>query len=244
MTKIVTPETAMVLAAGLGTRMRGLGGGLPKPLTVVGGETLIDRTLDRLAEAGVATCVVNLHYRADVVRELLDKRSAAGKAPAIVYSDETGALLDTGGGLVRALPLLGPGEFFVANGDVLWRDRGETALARLTAGWDEGRMDALLLLHPKETAIGMEGTGDYLLEDGGRITRAQHGAPAPYFFTGLRIMHPRLLDGAPAGAFSVLRLFDRAQQAGRLYGLVHEGEWMHVGSPEGLAQADAALGGA
>ena len=244
MTKSVIPETAMVLAAGLGKRMRGLGDGLPKPLMVVGGETLIDRTLDRLAEAGVATCVVNLHYRAEVVRDHLDKRTAAGKAPAIVYSDETDALLETGGGLVRARPSLGAHAFFVANGDVLWRDRGQAALARLAASWDEGQMDALLLLHPKETAIGMEGTGDYHLDEGGRIRRAPGDEPAPYFFTGLRIMHPRLLDGAPAGAFSVLQLFDRAQDAGRLHGLVHDGEWMHVGSPEGLAQAETALAGA
>lgn len=235
------PASAMVLAAGLGKRMRGHGGGLPKPLMRVGGETLIDRALDRLADAGVGTCLVNLHYKAAVVRGHLDKRMAAGKPPAIVYSDETDALLETGGGLVRALPLLGAGAFFVANGDVLWRDRRRNAFVRLAEHWDDSRMDALLLLHPRETAIGMEGTGDYALDDGGCIVRAQGGTPAPYFFTGLRIMHPRLLADAPQGAFSVLELFDRAERAGRLCGLVHEGEWMHVGSPEGLAQAEAAL---
>lgn len=235
------PGSAMVLAAGLGKRMRGHADGLPKPLMEVGGETLIDRALDRLADAGVATCVVNLHYRADVVRGHLDKRVALGKPPAVVYSDETDALLETGGGLVRALPLLGDGAFFVANGDVLWRDRGRNAFVHLAEHWDDGRMDALLLLHPRETAIGMDGTGDYALNEDGSIVRAQGGAPAPYFFTGLRMMHPRLLADAPRGAFSVLELFDRAERAGRLHGLVHEGEWMHVGSPEGLAQAEAAL---
>lgn len=235
------PATAMVLAAGLGKRMRGHGGGLPKPLMRVGGETLIDRALDRLADAGVGTCVVNLHYRADVVRGHLDKRVAVGNPPVIVYSDETDALLETGGGLVRALPLLGDGTFFVANGDVLWRDLGQNAFVHLAERWDDRRMDALLLLHRRETAIGMDGTGDYTLDDDGCIVRAQGGAPAPYFFTGLRMMHARLLADAPRGAFSALELFDRAERAGRLHGLVHEGEWMHVGSPEGLAQAEAAL---
>lgn len=235
------PASAMVLAAGLGKRMRGHAGGLPKPLMIVGGETLIDRALGRLADAGVGTCVVNLHYRADVVRGHLDKRVAAGRTPNIVFSDETDELLETGGGLVRALPLLGAGAFFVANGDVLWRDRGQNAFGRLATHWDDRAMDALLLLHPRETAIGMEGAGDYVRDDDGRIVRAHAGATAPYFFTGLRMMHPRLLAEAPQGAFSVLELFDRAERAGRLYGLVHEGEWMHVGSPEGLAQAEAAL---
>lgn len=235
------PAMAMVLAAGLGKRMRGHADGLPKPLVKVGGEALIDRALDRLADAGVNTCVVNLHYKADMVREHLDKRMASGKPPAIVYSDETDALLETGGGLVRALPLLGADAFFVANGDVLWRDRSQNAFVHLAGHWDDSRMDALLLLHPRETAIGMDGTGDYAVHDDGRIARAQGGTPAPYFFTGLRMMHPRLLADAPQGAFSVLELFDRAERAGRLYGLVQEGEWMHVGTPEGLAQAESAL---
>ncbi len=235
------PTTAMVLAAGLGKRMRGHADGLPKPLMEVGGETLIDRALDRLADAGIEACVINLHYRADVVRGHLDIRVASGRPPAIVYSDETDALLETGGGLVRALPLLGGGPFLVANGDVLWRDRGPNAFVDLAEHWDDARMDALLLLHPRETAIGMDGTGDYALGDDGSVVRARGEAPAPYFFTGLRMMHPRLLADAPRGAFSVLELFDRAERAGRLCGLVHQGEWMHVGSPEGLALAEAAL---
>lgn len=235
------PATAMVLAAGLGKRMRGHADGLPKPLMVVGGETLIDRALDRLADAGVGRCVVNLHYRAEVVRAHLDKRVAAGEPPAIVYSDETGELLETGGGLVHALPLLGREPFLVANSDVLWRDSGDNAFVHLAGKWDDSGMDALLLLQSRESAIGMEGTGDYTLGGDGRIVRARGGATAPYFFTGLRMMHPRLLADAPEGAFSVLELFDRAERAGRLYGLVHQGEWMHVGSPEGLAQAEAAL---
>ena len=235
----LAPTHAMVLAAGLGTRMRGHDHGLPKPLMAVAGRALIDRALDRLAEAGTEVCVVNLHYRAAVVRAHVEVRRARGLAPEIVFSDESGALLDTGGGAKAALPLLGEGPFFASNGDALWRDHGGNSFRRLARAWDDAAMDAMLLLHPLETAAGVSGAGDYVLRPDGRLKRAR-GDPAPYVFTGLSLLHPRLFVGAPHGAFSLIALFDRAESQGGLFGLVHEGDWMHVGTPEALAEAVAA----
>ena len=247
-----TSGCAMLLAAGKGLRMRPLTNRRPKPLVDVAGRSLIDRALDRLQEAGVQNVVVNLHYRGDMLKRHLDKRSM----PACQYSDESKILLETGGGVKKALKkLVGDGPrpkpFIVLNSDALWLDgmgldgfgkdaTVDNALTRLADAWDGRRMDALLLLHPVALALGYDGSGDYRLQRDGRLQR-QPGKPAPYVFTGIQILHPRLFDGAPRGAFPLVRLYDQAERAGRLFGLKHRGEWLHVGTPDGVTMAEARL---
>ncbi|BBK29424.1 MurNAc alpha-1-phosphate uridylyltransferase [Stella humosa] len=226
----------MVLAAGLGTRMRPLTDSLPKPLVAVAGETLIDRILDRMAEAGVEETVVNLHHKADQLSGHLARRDR----PRIVESREE-TLLETGGGVRHALALLGPDPFFVVNGDILWRNGKRSALDRLAGAWDEGRMDALLLLQRTVSAVGYDGRGDFMLSQDGSIRRPKPGEIPPYLFAGIQVLHPRLFAEAPDGPFSLNRLYDRAAEAGRLGGLVHDGEWYHVGTPQALADAEEAL---
>ena len=228
---------AMVLAAGLGTRMRPLTLTRPKPLIEVAGQTLIDRTLDRLAEAGIARAVVNLHYKGEMMRQHLAQRTE----PEIVFSDESDALLETGGGVARALKLLGGGTFVTVNSDMIWRDAGPSALHRLAAAWDDAAMDALLLLYPTAQVQGYAGKGDFNLMPDGRLQRRAEGETAPYIFTGVQILHARLFATAPAGAFSLNRLYDRAAQQGRLFGLCHHGKWLEVGTPDALVQAEAFL---
>jgi MurNAc alpha-1-phosphate uridylyltransferase len=221
--------------------MRAGPGEVPKPLVSVGGKALIDHALDSLAEAGIATCVVNVHYAAKHILGYLDWRTLAQKPPEIVVSDETDALLNTGGGVAKALPSLGPGPFFVLNSDTVLRSEGEPALHRLAAAWDDGTMDALLLLQPREKATGLDGAGDYAMAGDGRLTRRRGGGPADFVFTGVRIVHTRAFADAPSGAFSFLEILDHAESSGRLSGLVHRGAWMHVGTPEGLAEAEETL---
>ncbi|MBM3950747.1 MAG: nucleotidyltransferase family protein [Rhodospirillales bacterium] len=224
---------AMVLAAGLGTRLRPLTDRLPKPLVPVAGRTLLDHALDRLAAAGVTTAVVNLHHLGDMIAEHLKGRSA----PKIILSREE-RRLETGGGVRHALPLLGAGAFFVVNADVLWLNGPYDALARLQNHWRESEMDALLLLLETTAAFGYDGAGDFLTDPAGRLARRPEREIAPYLFTGVQILHPRLFEDAPAGAFSLNVLYDRALAVGRLYGVVHDGEWFHVGTAEGLAEAE------
>ncbi|KAF0117353.1 MAG: nucleotidyltransferase [Rhodospirillaceae bacterium] len=234
------PTCGMVLAAGLGRRMGPLTDVLPKPMVRVAGRALIDHALDRLAEAGVGCCVVNLHHWAPLLREHLAERTR----PRLVFSDETAQLLETGGGVAKALPLLGEEPFFVANADALWRDGPEPALHRLAAVWDEGTMDALLLLVAVGAAHGYDGEGDFHLAPAGpagRPERRAAGTTAPYVFGGVQILHPRLFAGAPAGAFSLNVLYDRAGRAGRLKALVHDGAWFHVGTPAHVALAESGL---
>ena len=235
------PATAMVLAAGLGTRMGAAAGNLPKPLVSVGGKALIDHALDALADAGVVRCVVNIHREAERMLGHLDWRHVASKPPAIVISDETDGLLDTGGGVAKALAQLGAEPFFVLNCDTVLRDDGEPALARLFAAWDDAAMDVLVLLQLCSSATGLAGKGDYAMSDDARLTRRHDGPPAAFVFTGVRLVHPRAFAGAPSGAFSFLEILDRAEAAGRLFGLVHHGAWMHVGTPDGLAEAEVVL---
>lgn len=235
----ITVTRAMVLAAGLGLRMRPLTNTTPKPLLAVGGKAMIDHALDHLAAIGIGDCVVNAHYLADMVAAHLESRDA----PAIHLVVE-GDLLDTGGGVLQARALLGPDPFYVVNGDILWRDGPTPALARLARAWDDGAMDALLLVHPTAGAFGYDGAGDFFLDQGDAtpLRRREVGAPAPFVFTGVQILHPRLLADAPEGAFSLNFLYDRALAMGRLHGLVHDGEWFHIGTPETLARADRHLG--
>jgi MurNAc alpha-1-phosphate uridylyltransferase len=231
------PRTAMVLAAGLGTRLRPLTDERPKPLVEVGGVPLIDRTLDRLAEAGVARAVVNLHHKADLLRAHLAQRTR----PAVDFSDERAQLLETGGGVAKALPLLGPEPFLVVNSDMIWRDWHGSSLHRLAEAWDDARMDALLLMQAVVFAIGYEGMGDFDMAADGRLTRRDQRMVSPFVFTGVQILHPRLFTGCPPGVFSLNRLYDRAQEAGRLFGLRHYGDWMDIGTHYGIAEAEKEL---
>jgi MurNAc alpha-1-phosphate uridylyltransferase len=228
----------MVLAAGLGLRMRPLTETRPKPLLTVAGRTLLDRALDHLLDAGIEKAVVNLHYLGSMIEAHLSDRAA----PPTVLSWETDQLLETGGGVTRALPDLGRDPFYVVNADIAWADGDTPALQRLAAAWREDTMDALLLLHPVETATGYDGVGDYTVsENTGALKRRRDEPAAPYVFTGVQILHPRLFAAAPGGPFSLTRLYDQAETAGRLFGLVHDGDWHHIGTPAGLDVAEAHL---
>jgi len=232
------PEIAMVLAAGLGTRLRPITDNLPKPLVEVAGRAILDQVLDALLDAGVARCVVNSHYLAPMIEAHL----AGREAPAAELSHEK-ILLDTGGAIARALPSLGARPFFVINADILWQEGpGGAALARLAANFDAGTMDALLLLVPRERSIGYDGPGDFISDNQGRLKRRGTVGAAPYVFTGLQILHPRIFGNCPDDAFSLNILYDRAIAAGRLFGIEHTGRWFHIGTPAGLDLAEAAFG--
>ncbi len=228
----------MVLAAGLGTRMRPITLSLPKPLVEVAGRSLLDHALDRLDEAGVAEAVVNIHYLADQMETHL----AARTRPRVVVSDEREQLLETGGGLARALPLLGDAPFFVVNSDALILNGPTPALERLRAVWDDAEMDVLLLVHLTAHAFGYEGIGDFLVDACGRVARRPENMPVPFLFAGAQILHPRLFRDLPDGPFSLNLLYDRAIGNRRAFGLVHDGEWFHVGTPRALAEAEAFMG--
>jgi MurNAc alpha-1-phosphate uridylyltransferase len=230
------PRRAMILAAGLGERMRPLTDTLPKPLIAVRGRPLLAWTLDRLESVGVAEVVVNLHYLGEQIEAHVRPR----KRPRIRFSPEA-ERLETGGGVRNALPMLGAEAFYVINGDVCWLDGLTPALARLAAAWDEARMDALLLLQSTAYAFGYDGRGDFLLDPLGQARRRGEREVAPFVFAGLQILHPRLFAGAPEGAFSLNRLYDKAEANGRLFGLRHDGEWFHIGTPQGLQEVEAAL---
>ncbi len=231
------PRRAMVLAAGNGLRMRPITNSIPKPLVTVAGRALINYVLDRLAAAGVETAVVNVHHLAEQI-----ERHLAGRAmPKTVVSDERDQLLDTGGGIVKALPRLGPAPFFLLNSDTIWIEGVRPNLNRLAEAFDMSRMDALLLLAPTASSVGYDGRGDYMLDPNGRLTRRGERDVAPFVYAGVAILTPELFVGAPSGPFSLVRLFDRAAAAGRLHGLQLEGTWMHVGTPDAIAAAEAAI---
>jgi N-acetyl-alpha-D-muramate 1-phosphate uridylyltransferase len=232
-----TPRRAMVLAAGLGTRMRPLTDKIPKPLVPVAGKALIDHVLDRLAGAGVARAVVNVHYMAEQIEQHLAYRTR----PQIVISDERGLLLGTGGGVARALPQLGHAPFFHINSDTIWIDGVRPNLARLAEAFDAGTMDALLLLAPTTGSIGYAGRGDFAMAPDGRLQSRAEQEIASFVYAGAAILSPALFKDAPSAEFSLTTLFDRAAGAGRLHGLRLEGLWMHVGTPEAVAAAEAAI---
>lgn len=230
----ITPQVAMVLAAGLGTRMRPLTDVIPKPLVRLAGRTLLDHVLDRIAGAHIAEAVVNVHYLARSIEAHL-----AGRLnPSIRISDERDMLLDTGGGVCKALPLLGDGPFLIHNADSVWIETSDANIARLCNHWDDGRMDGLLLLADRATSLGYCGLGDFNLAADSRVSRPPQGAAAPYVFAGVSLANPRLMRDPPSGAFSLNRLWDRAMTEGRLFGLRLEGTWMHVGDPASLADAE------
>lgn len=226
----------MVLAAGLGKRMRPLTENRPKPLVELAGRTLLDRALDHLAAAGIGRVVVNSHYLGEMVAAHLADRDGLTLSPEA-------DLLETGGGVKAALPHLGDGPFLVVNSDSVWSDGATPAIERLAARWDDTEMDALLLLHPTVSCDGIHDRGDYNLEPDGRVLRRIEPKIAPFVFTGIQLLHPRLFDGAPDGPFSLNLLYDRAQEAERLFGLRHDGEWFHVGTPEELAATEALFTG-
>ena len=233
-------DTAMVMAAGLGKRMLPLTATTPKPLIEVGGRKLIDYMIDHLADAGVAHAVVNVHYLADQVEAYLAGRTS----PQVAFSDERAELLETGGGMVRAWRAgLLPDPFFCLNSDNIWIDGPRNTLLDLSDAWDPDRMDALLLLVPRERAHQHRGKGDFHLEADGRLRRrAPDEDSAPYIYIGAQIAAHRLLRDSPDGAFSTNRLWDRALSEGRLFGVVHAGEWFDLGTPEAIAPAEARLG--
>src|SRR5215470_1051682 len=235
--RAVAPRRAMVLAAGLGQRMRPLTDSTPKPLIEVGGKALIDHVLDRLAAAGVQEAVLNVHYLADQIEQHVKAR----RKPKTVISDERSVLLDTGGGVVKALPLLGQEPFYVVNSDTIWIEGVQANLASLAGAFDPHRMDAVLLLAPTAGSIGYGGRGDFLMTPEGRLERRGERDVAPFVYAGTALVASNLLAGAPAGAFSLNRMFDRAIEAGRLYGLRLEGTWMHVGTPDAIKAAEAAI---
>jgi MurNAc alpha-1-phosphate uridylyltransferase len=226
---IPAPKSAMVLAAGLGTRMRPLSDVRPKPMIEIGGRTLLDHAIDRLELVGVERVVVNVHYRAEQIIAHLGER----RSPKIVFSHEE-MPLETGGGVARALPLLDEA-FFVVNGDVLWLDGAAYALSRLADAFDDARMDATLLFQRTPHAVGYDGDGDFFLDPLGEPRRRGEREIAPFIFAGIQLLHRRLFDGVTDMVFSLNRLYDKAAAAGRLRAIVHDGEWYHVGTPQGLA---------
>ncbi len=233
-----TPKTAMVLAAGLGTRMRPLTDTAPKALIEVGGKALIDHLLDRLAAVGVERAVVNVHAFADALEGHLARR----RDLEILISDERAALLETGGALKTCRPLLGEGPILVANIDSVWSEAaGPPALEILSRAWDAERMDSLLLLAPLSRSTGFDGLGDFTLEGDGRIIHRGEAASAPYAYAGVHILDPRLIDAWPAGAYGLFPRWMEMAAGDRLFGSAMAGHWMHVGDPAALAAAEAQL---
>jgi MurNAc alpha-1-phosphate uridylyltransferase len=240
MTRMPTPnipDHAMVLAAGLGTRMRPVTDGMPKPLVPVAGKPLLDHVLDKLADAGVSDAVVNVHYFAEQIEQHL----AGRRAPHITISDERSQLLNTGGGVRAALRFLGTTPFFLLNSDTLWIDGVDGNLHRLARAFDRSRMDALLLLAPTATSVGYVGRGDFAMDPAGLLRRRREREVVPFVYAGAAVLTPGMFADAPEGPFSLNLLFDRAIEAGRLCGLRLDGVWMHVGTPEAIMAAEAAI---
>ena len=231
------PKSAMVLAAGMGTRMRPLTDTMPKPLVKVAGRALLDHVLDRLSDAGVERAVVNVHHFGEQIIAHVANR----KRPQITTSDERGVLLDTGGGVVKALPLLGKDPFYHLNADTVWIDGVTPNLARLAEAFDPQTMDTLLLLAPTADSIGYDGRGDFSMATDGRLTPRPERDVAPFVYAGAAILSPALFTDAPQGKFSLTTLFTRAAAKGRLAGLRLGGLWMHVGTPDAIAAAEAAI---
>jgi N-acetyl-alpha-D-muramate 1-phosphate uridylyltransferase len=230
-------DTGMVLAAGLGKRMRPLTDTLPKPMVPVAGRALVDRVIDRMVEAGVGRVVANIHHH----RTTLENHLRARRDVPIVTVHEP-ELLETGGGVLNALPVLGPQAFYCANADVLWFDGPTPALRRLADAWDESRMDVLLLMQSSAFAHGYEGRGDYFLDAAGKARRRRDPEIASFVYAGVQILHPRALAGMPPGAFSLNKVYDAAEAKGRLWGVAHDGLWFHVGTADSVAATERELG--
>lgn len=230
-------DTAMVLAAGLGKRMRPLTATQPKPLVRVAGKALIDHSLDKLVEAGIEKAVINVHYLADALEAHLSARKGG---PSTTVSNERDMLLDTGGGMAKALPLL-PDPFFCLNSDNIWLDGPRDVFAELSHAWDAKRMDALLLVVQHPRAFNYRGEGDFHLDPLGRVKRRLPGRIAPFIYSGIQLVSHRLLRDAPEGPFSTNVLWNRAIEEGRLYGISHTGIWFEVGDPAAIAPTESWL---
>jgi MurNAc alpha-1-phosphate uridylyltransferase len=230
-------SSAMVLAAGLGKRMHPITLAIPKPLIEVAGKRLIDYAFDHLRAAAVNRAVLNVHHHANQ----LENWARTQKTPEIVISDERNGLLDTGGGILKALPHLGAHPFFVLNSDSFWLDGTTSAMQRLRRMWDGRKMDSLLLLSPVSSSVGYDGTGDFHMDSEGRLIRKGQSGPAPFIYAGCFLVAPTLFAGAPKGPFSVNLLWDEAQARGRLFGIRHDWLWIHVGRPESIAYAEEVM---
>ncbi len=231
-------ESAMVMAAGIGKRMRPLTATRPKPLVRVAGKALIDHSLDRIEAAGVRQVVVNVHYLADALEAHL---AAQKRSFTIAVSDERTQLLETGGGMMKALPLLTGDPILIVNSDNIWTDGPQDSITNLARHWDDTKMDALLLVIRQASATGHRGKGDFHMDPNGQLSRRKPGRIAPFVYTGIQLISRRLLVDAPEGPFSTNILWDRAIAAGRLYGLSHMGQWFDVGTPASIAPTEAAL---
>ncbi len=239
---MMLPQTVMVMAAGLGKRMLPLTAHRPKPLVELAGKPLIDHCLERVAAAGIKHAVVNVHYLADMMEAHL---AAYNHGLEITISDERAMLMETGGGLMTAAPLIDSDPFFCVNSDNLWTDRGQNAFVRLAQGWDDAEMDFLQLLIPTDQAHNHAGRGDFNLDDAGRITRHRPEQEwAPYVYTGIQLMSKRALVDAPQGPFSTMLFWERAIAAGRCFGLIHDGLWFDVGSPAAIPATETVLANA
>ena len=230
------PKTAMILAAGLGKRMRPLTDTMPKPMVPVNGTPLIGHIINRLVDAGINRAVVNLHYMGDQIQDYLSNE----KRLEIIFSNESD-LLETGGGVKHALPLLGPDPFYVINSDAFWLDGYENALIRLSREWRDGVMDALLMLQSTVYAYGYIGLGDFNADADGKLERRQESAVTPWLFAGIQILHPRALKNTPNGSFSLNVVYDQVHESERLYGMIHDGEWFHIGTPESITETEEFL---
>lgn len=234
---IVRPRTAMLLAAGLGTRMRPLTEHTPKPLLELAGRSLMDHAFDRLLAVGVDSVVVNAHWRAELIAAHLAARKAAGLKPRTILMQED-RLLDTGGSVRAAVPHLGPDPFFVVNGDAYWVDGPRRALARLAAAFDPAELDGVLLVHRGFQVRADVGFGDFAVDKWGRPTRRGERQVVPYIYAGVQLVSPALLEGMPDAPFSMNRAWDRAMAAGRLKVVVHDGLWFHLSTPDDLRDAE------
>ena len=226
--------SAMILSAGLGTRMLHLTKKVPKPLVKVNGMALIDHVITRLEEGGIKQIVVNLHYLGKQIEGHLTKR----KHPKISFSWERDILLETGGGIKLALPKLGGSPFWVVNSDSIWLNGPTQMMMRMEQIWDQSKMDVLLLLHSTVNSYGYEGRADFNLDTEGKASRRNEREVSPWLFTGIQIIHPRVFNRAPENPFSLNIIYDQAIKTGKLFGVVHDGEWFHVGTPEGQKEAE------
>jgi MurNAc alpha-1-phosphate uridylyltransferase len=235
-------ETAMLMAAGLGKRMRPLTATRPKPLVRVAGQALMDHALDRIEEAGIRRTIVNVHYLADAVEAHLRARAKQTGADYVI-SDERAKLLETGGGLVQALPLLGDKPFLCANSDNIWINGPVDSIKALARRWDDDSMDALLLMIPHARATGHKGPGDFHMDPLGRLSRRRPGRVAPFVYTGVQVISPRIVKDPPTDAFSTNIFWNRAIEEGRAFGFVHPGLWFDVGTPESIPLVEAGIAG-
>jgi MurNAc alpha-1-phosphate uridylyltransferase len=233
---IAVPKRAMVLAAGLGTRLRPITDTVPKPMVKVAGRPMIDTVLDRLEAAGVEEVVVNTHHLAEVIRDHLAGRTR----PRIRFSHED-PILETGGGIKKVLPFFAGEPFYSVNAKIVWLNGRTDALLRLAEAWDDADMDMLLLLQPTASAVGYDGPGDFVIDQEGRVRRRREWEVAPFLFSGIQLIHPRVFENSPDGAFSMNVLYDRAIEAGRLFALRHDGEWFHVSTPQHLVEVESHL---